>query len=162
MPRRHIDAVDRRILEVLQVDGRLSNVNLADEVNLSPSPCLRRLKALEAHQVITGYYAELNRPAVGLSLTVFVEVKVSRHSRETSDRIEQALSGLREVVSCHLVSGAADFLLQVAVTDLAAYERFLLDRLLTLPSVMDVRSNFAIRTIKARSPLPLDHLAEPR
>ena len=104
----------------------------------------------------------LNRPAVGLSLTVFVEVKVSRHSRETSDRIEQALSGLREVVSCHLVSGAADFLLQVAVTDLAAYERFLLDRLLTLPSVMDVRSNFAIRTIKARSPLPLDHLAEPR
>jgi Lrp/AsnC family transcriptional regulator, leucine-responsive regulatory protein len=154
---RHLDSVDRRILDVLQVEGRLPNVDLADRVNLSPSPCLRRVRALEA-DVITGYHAELDRPAVGLGLTVFVELKVSGHSREASDRIEEALADLREVVSCHLVSGGADFLLQVVVPDLAAYERFLMDRLLTLPSVQDVRSNFAIRTVKARGPLPLGHL----
>jgi Lrp/AsnC family transcriptional regulator, leucine-responsive regulatory protein len=154
---KQIDSVDRRILEVLQVEGRLSNVELADRVNLSPSPCLRRVKALEAN-VITGYHAELDRPAIGLGLTVFVEVKVSGHTRETSDRIEEAIANMREVVSCHLVSGAADFLLQVVVPDLAAYERFLLERLLTLPSVQDVRSNFAIRTVKARGPLPMGHL----
>jgi Lrp/AsnC family leucine-responsive transcriptional regulator len=154
-----LDRVDRRLLEVLQEEGRLSNVALAERVHLSPSPCLRRLKALEQSGVIEGYRAVLDREAIGLGLTVFVEVKVEAHSEDTALAVEKAVSQMPEVVSCHIVSGAADFLLEVVVPDLRAYERLLLGSLLKLPAVSDVRSNFAIRTVKAASPLPLGHLA---
>ena len=154
-----VDSVDRRLLEVLQREGRLSNVALAERVHLSPSPCLRRLKALEHGGVIEGYRAVLDREAVGLGLTVFVEVKVEGHSGVLAGAIQEAVAAMPEVVSCHIVSGAADFLLEVVVPDLRAYERFLLGSLLKLPSVSDVRSNFAIRTVKAPGPLPLGHLS---
>jgi Lrp/AsnC family leucine-responsive transcriptional regulator len=154
-----LDRVDRRLLEVLQRDGRVSNVALAEQVHLSPSPCLRRLKALEHDGVIEGYRAILDREAVGLGLTVFVEIKVEGHSDRLAEAIEEAVAKMPEVVACHIVSGAADFLLEVVVPDLRAYERLLLGSLLKLPSVADVRSNFAIRTVKAPSPLPLGHLA---
>jgi len=154
-----LDSVDRRILEVLQVEGRVSNVALAERVHLSASPCLRRVKALEDDGVIAGYRAILDREAVGLGLTVFVEIKVEGHSERLASALEDAVANMPEVVSCHLVSGAADFLLEVVVPDLRAYERLLLDKLLSLPGVQDVRSNFAIRTMKAPSPLPLGHLA---
>jgi Lrp/AsnC family transcriptional regulator, leucine-responsive regulatory protein len=154
-----LDRVDRRLLEVLQSEGRLSNVALAERVHLSPSPCLRRLKALEQAGVIDGYRAVLDREAIGLGLTVFVEVKVEGHSEETAAAIEEAVAKMPEVVSCHIVSGNADFLLEVVVPDLRAYERLLLGSLLKLPAISDVRSNFAIREVKAASPLPLGHLA---
>ena len=154
-----LDRVDRRLLEVLQRDGRVSNVALAERVHLSPSPCLRRLKALEHDGVIEGYRAVLDREAVGLGLTVFVEIKVERHSDRLAEEIEEAVARMPEVVACHIVSGAADFLLEVVVPDLRSYEGFLLGSLLKLPSVTDVRSNFAIRTVKAPGPLPLGHLA---
>jgi Lrp/AsnC family transcriptional regulator, leucine-responsive regulatory protein len=154
-----LDRVDRRLLEVLQEEGRLSNVALAERVHLSPSPCLRRLKALEQSGVIEGYRAVLDREAIGLGLTVFVEVKVEAHSEDTALAVENAVRQMPEVVSCHIVSGAADFLLEVVVPDLRTYERLLLGSLLKLPNVSDVRSNFAIRTVKAPSPLPLGHLA---
>jgi Lrp/AsnC family leucine-responsive transcriptional regulator len=154
-----IDRVDRRLLEVLQQDGRLSNVALAERVHLSPSPCLRRLKALEQSGVIDGYRAMLDREAIGLGLTVFVEVKVEGHSEEKALAIEQAVAKMPEVVACHIVSGGADFLLEVVVPDLRAYERLLLGSLLKLPAISDVRSNFAIREVKRASPLPLGHLA---
>jgi Lrp/AsnC family leucine-responsive transcriptional regulator len=154
-----LDRVDRRLLEVLQSEGRLSNVALAERVHLSPSPCLRRLKALEHDGVIEGYRAVLDREAIGLGLTVFVEVKVEGHSEETARAIEEAVATMPEVVSCHIVSGAADFLLEVVVPDLRAYERLLLGSLLNLPAISDVRSNFAIRTVKSPSPLPLGHLS---
>jgi Lrp/AsnC family leucine-responsive transcriptional regulator len=154
-----LDSVDRRILDVLQVEGRVSNVALAERVHLSPSPCLRRVKALEDDGVIAGYRAMLDREAVGLGLTVFVEIKVEGHSEKLASELEKAVVGMPEVVSCHLVSGAADFLLEVVVPDLRSYERLLLDKLLGLPGVQDVRSNFAIRTMKAPSPLPLGHLS---
>lgn len=153
-----LDRVDRRLLEVLQREGRLSNVALAERLHLSPSPCLRRLKALEHDGVIEGYRAVLDREAVGLGLTVFVEVRVEGHSDVLADAIQEAVTAMPEVVACHIVSGAADFLLEVVVPDLRAYERFLLGSLLKLPSVSDVRSNFAIRTVKAPGPLPLGHL----
>ena len=124
-----------------------------------PSPCLRRLKALEHDGVIDGYRAVLDREAVGLGLTAFVELKVEGHSDRLADAIQEAVAKMPEVVACHIVSGAADFLLEVVVPDLRAYERFLLGSLLKLPSVADVRSNFAIRTVKAPGPLPLGHLA---
>jgi Lrp/AsnC family transcriptional regulator, leucine-responsive regulatory protein len=154
-----LDRVDRRLLEVLQREGRLSNVALAERVHLSPSPCLRRMKALEEDGVIEGYRAVLDREAVGLGLTVFVEVKVEGHSEAVASAVQEAVTAMPEVVSCHIVSGAADFLLEVVVPDLRAYESLLLGSLLNLPSVSDVRSNFAIRTVKAPGPLPLGHLA---
>jgi Lrp/AsnC family leucine-responsive transcriptional regulator len=153
-----LDSVDRRVLDVLQVEGRLSNVGLAERVHLSPSPCLRRVKALEHDGVISGYRAMLDRNAVGLGLTAFVDVKVEGHSEKLAMAMEDAVNAMPEVVACHMVSGEADFLLEVVVPDLAAYERLLLSSLLNLPGVSGVRTNFAMRTMKAPSPLPLGHL----
>jgi Lrp/AsnC family leucine-responsive transcriptional regulator len=158
MARPEIDRMDRRILETLQAEGRLSNVELADRVALSPSPCLRRVKRLEDDGVIAGYRAVVDRGAVGLGLTVFLEIKVGKHSRDNAAMLQKTLADMPEVVSCHIVSGTADFLAEVVVPDLAAYERFLLDRLLVVPTIEDVRSNFAIRMIKTAAPLPLGHL----
>jgi Lrp/AsnC family leucine-responsive transcriptional regulator len=158
MPKPDIDRTDRRILQTLQEDGRLSNVDLADRVALSPSPCLRRVKRLEDEGLISGYRAVLDRKALGLGLTVFVEIKVGKHSRENAAALHEALLAMPEVVSCHMVSGIADFLAEVVVADLEAYERLMTDKLLTLPTIEDVRSNFAIRTIKTNGPLPLAHL----
>jgi Lrp/AsnC family transcriptional regulator, leucine-responsive regulatory protein len=156
---KRLDSTDRRILEALQRDGRMSNVALAEEVNLSPSPCLRRLKRLEDNGVIAGYRALLDRRRVGLGLTLFVEIRVTGHSEDLARSLYQALDGMEEAVAAHMVSGAAaDFLLEVAVPDLEAYERLLLRKLLTLPGVADVNSNVALRTIKSSGPLPLDHL----
>ncbi|WP_309092262.1 Lrp/AsnC family transcriptional regulator [Phenylobacterium sp.] len=153
-----LDELDRKILAALQRDARLSNVELADEVGLSPSPCLRRVKLLEQAGVIRGYHAALDRAAVGLDLTIFVGVQVSRHDEANNAAFQEAVRAVPQVVSCHLVSGESDFLLQVVVPDLASYERLLLGVLLKLPGVRDIRSNFAIQTVKAPSPLPLDHL----
>jgi Lrp/AsnC family transcriptional regulator, leucine-responsive regulatory protein len=150
-----MDAIDRRMLEILQSDGRISNAALAEQLHLSPSPCLRRLRALERDGVITGYRAELDRGRLGLGLTLFVELKVDGHSDSTAAAISDALMAAPEVVSAHIVSGSADFLLEVVVADLPAYERLLFETLLRLPNVSDVRSNFALRMVKSAGPLPL-------
>ncbi|MFC3127209.1 Lrp/AsnC family transcriptional regulator [Pseudoroseomonas globiformis] len=153
-----MDDIDRRILASLQRSARLTNVELAAEVGLSPSPCLRRVGLLEKAGVIVGYHASLDRIGLGLGLTVFVGIKVERHQDEAAEAFRKAVRALPEVVACHLVSGEADFLLQVVVPDLAAYERLLLQTLLKLPGVRDIRSNFAIQTVKEQASLPLDHL----
>jgi Lrp/AsnC family leucine-responsive transcriptional regulator len=150
-----MDATDRAILRHLQADGRLPNAALAERVRLSPSPCLRRLKRLEADGTIRGYRAILDRRKVGLGLTAFVEIKVNGQSRRRAEELERAMAKVDEIVACYIVAGDADFLLEVVVPDLAAYERLLLHTLLELPGVSDVRSNFAIRTVKEPGPLPL-------
>ena len=155
MPKIDIDQTDLRILTELQKDARLTNVDLADRIHLSPSPCLRRTRRLEEGGVIRGYRADLDRSMVGLGLTVFIEIKVDRHSRHNADALATALAEMPEVVSCCMVSGAADFLAELVVPDLTAYERLLSDRLLTLPMVADIRSNFALRVIKSAGPLAL-------
>jgi Lrp/AsnC family leucine-responsive transcriptional regulator len=158
MPSRPIvplDSVDRRMLDVLQGEGRISNAALAERLHLSPSPCLRRMRALERSGVVAGYRAVLDREAVGLGLTVFVELKVEGHSRQSADTIRGALMSTPEVISAHVVSGSADILAEVVVPDLPAYERLLFDVLLEIPQVIDVRSNFALRSLKPASPLPL-------
>jgi Lrp/AsnC family leucine-responsive transcriptional regulator len=154
-----LDSVDRQILEILQREGRITNAELASRVRISPSACLRRTRALEESGTIEGYRAVLSRRAVGLGLTVFVEVKVDRHSKQLARELEESFARMPEIVSAHVVSGAADFLLEVVVPDLDAYERFLIGTLLELPHFADVRSNFAIRTLQAEEPLPLEHLA---
>jgi Lrp/AsnC family transcriptional regulator, leucine-responsive regulatory protein len=150
-----MDLVDRQMLQILQRDGRISNAALAEQLHLSPSPCLRRLRALEREGLITGYRAELDRERLGLGLTLFVELKVEGHSERNAAAISEALATTPEVISAHIVSGSADFLLEVVVTDLRDYERLLFDTLLNLPNVSDVRSNFALRAIKTAGPLPL-------
>ncbi|MEY9838157.1 Lrp/AsnC family transcriptional regulator [Streptacidiphilus sp. EB103A] len=159
MPEDRLDKTDIAILDRLQRDGRIANVDLAEAVSLSPSSCLRRTKALEGDGIIGGYRAELDRTRAGLGLTVFIALKVAQHSRETSRQIESALVAIPAVVACHVVSGEADFLVEAAVSDLAAYERLLLDDILAIEPVTDARSTFAIRTVLSRGPLPLDHLA---
>ena len=150
-----LDKLDRRMLEILQREGRISNAALAQRLHLSPSPCLRRMRALERDGVISGYRAVLDRPRVGLGLTVFVEISVERHSEQLATAISEELLAAPEVVAAHVVSGSSDFLLEVVVADLAAYEQLLFGTLLQLPNVGDVRSNFALRTVKPSGPLPL-------
>lgn len=149
------DSYDRRILDILQTEGRLTNAELAERIGLSPTPCLRRVKALEKSGAIKGYRAILDRAGVGLGLTVFVGLKVDGHRDENATAIQEALIAMPEVVSCHLISGETDFLLQVVVPDLASYERFLLGTLLKLPMVKDIRSNVVIRSVKENASLPL-------
>lgn len=155
-----LDNLDRRILDALQRNAKLSNVQLAEEVGLSPSPCLRRVRLLEKAGVIRGYHAQLDRSKAGLGLTVFVGVKVERHHDESANAFRAAVIDLPEVISCHVVSGESDFLLQVVLPDLASYEDFLFSTLLKLPAVSDIRSNFAISTVKSQTAVPLDHLPQ--
>jgi Lrp/AsnC family leucine-responsive transcriptional regulator len=158
MPKSDLDAIDCRIVAELQSDGRLSNVELAEKVGLSPSPCLRRVKRLEQEGYIEGYRAALRRDRVGLGFSVFVGVKLDGHANERALAFEKAVVEMPEVIACHLVSGEADYFLEVVVPDLADYQRFLVGKLLNLPIVREVRSNIAIQTLKAGAPLPLEHL----
>ncbi len=158
MPKPDLDAFDRRILGTLQREGRLANADLAERIHLSPTPTLRRVKALERAGVVAGYRAQVDRHKVGLGLTVMVGVKVDGHRDANATAIQEAFRGMPEVIACHLVSGEADFLAECVFPDMASYEDFLLGRLLKLPMVKDVRSHFVIRTVKEAAPLPLGHL----
>ena len=153
-----MDAIDRKIVRILQQDGRISNQDLAERVGLSPSPCLRRVKRLERDGYIEGYRAALRRDRVGLGFSVFVGVKIEGHANDKAVAFQNAVTAMPEVVSCHLVSGESDYFLEVVTPDLEHYQRFLVDKLLELPVVREVRSNIAIETLKAGAPLPLHHL----
>jgi Lrp/AsnC family leucine-responsive transcriptional regulator len=159
MPNLQLDAIDHRIIAELQADARLTNVELAERVGLSPSPCLRRVKRLEAGGLIKGYRAVLQRNRVGLGLTLFLAVKIDRHANDSALGFERAITAMPEVIACHLVAGEADYLLEVVVPDIEGYQQFLVGKLLELPIVRDVRSSIAIQTLKADAPLPLGHFA---
>jgi len=150
-----IDEFDHRILAALQTDARQTNQALADQVGLSPTPCLRRVKRLERDGIITGYNANLNRKALGLGLTIFVTVKVARHQDRDAMHFVNTVTSWPEVMACHLVSGDMDYLLEVVAPDMEAYERFVLKRLLKIEGVKDLRSNFAMRTFKSDGSLSL-------
>jgi len=151
------DRVDRAIVTTLQRDGRIANVDLADAVSLSPSACLRRVKALEASGIIAGYHADVSRTRAGLGLTVFIGLRVTGHSQETSSEIERQLLAIPAVVACYLTSGSDDFLVEAAVPDLASYELLLLGQILAIPAVVEAHSTFAIRTVLSGGPVPLQH-----
>jgi Lrp/AsnC family leucine-responsive transcriptional regulator len=162
MPKNELDAIDCRIIAALQADGRLSNVELAERVGLSPSPCLRRVKRLEQDGIIEAYRAVLGRARLGLGLTVFVGVKIEPHADPRAEAFQDAIVALPEIVACHMVSGEDDYLLEIVVPDLEHYQRFLLDKLLDFAIVRGVRSSIAIQTLKVGAPLPLAHLGPPR
>ena len=159
MPRPTLDAIDTRIIAALQADGRLSNHQLAERIGLSPSPCLRRVKRLEREGYIEAYRAVLQRDRVGLGFTAFVTVKIEGHADLAADALQDAIVAMPEVVACHMVSGDSDYLLEVVVPDRESYQAFLVDKLLDLPIIKEVRSNIAIQPLKTAAPLPLGHLA---
>lgn len=150
-----MDAIDIKIIAELQQDGRISNADLADRVGLSASPCLRRVRLLEEQGLIIGYRAILDRTKAGFGLTVFVEISVDRHSRAKAAEVQERLAALPGAISCHMVSGGADFLVELVVPDLPAYERILSEDILTLDAIGDVRSNFSLRQIAIDKPLPI-------
>jgi len=159
MPKGELDAIDCRIVGELQANARLSNIELAERIGLSPSPCLRRVKRLEREGYIEGYRASLQRSRVGLGFSVFLAVRITGHANNEASRFERAVVEMPEVIACHLVSGDADYFLEVVVADLGDYQRFLVGKLWKISIVREVRSNIAIQTLKAGAPLPLAHLA---
>ena len=153
-----LDAIDRKILAALQDDGRLSNVELAERVGLSPSPCLRRVRQLEHAGMIIRYVALLDQRAVGLPASVFISVKLERQQEDDLDAFEAEVSRYPEVLECYLMTGTRDYLLRVATRDLSAYEQFLKTKLTRLDNVASIESSFALKQVKYTSSLPLETL----
>ena len=155
-----MDRLDRAILRHLQSDGRLTNVELAERVRLSPSPCLRRVRALEAAGANTGgYHAEIDAAAVGRGFEVVVHVELSLKDRATVEAFEQRIAQMDAVVECRRMFGIPDYVIRVAVADAAAYDAFYMSQLADFPGLARVNSQFTIKTVKADGGLPLDEPA---
>jgi Lrp/AsnC family leucine-responsive transcriptional regulator len=151
-----IDAIDSRILSILQTNGRISNQDLADRVGLSASPCLRRVKALEAGGIIQRYVALLDRNAVGLGLQAVVEVRLDRQTVDSVARFEKEILKYAQVLECYLVAGDWDYILRVVARDLDEFREFCVNRLARIPGVGNVRSNISMKQVKYSTALPLD------
>jgi Lrp/AsnC family leucine-responsive transcriptional regulator len=150
-----IDAVDLRILAELQQDGALTNVELARRVHLSPSPCLARVKALEASGVIERYVALTNAKLLGLGLNVFISISLKTQSKEALAEFERRIAEHEQVMECYLMTGDSDYLIRVAVADIGALERFILDQLTPIPGIEKIRSSFALKQVRYKTALPL-------
>lgn len=155
-----LDKFDVLILNTLQSNGRLSNAELAQRTGLSAAPCWRRVRRLEEQGFITGYRAELNRRKVGLGVLAFVRLDAQRHTGEGTRALEDAITKLPEVVSCHYISGSGTFELQVVAQDLDSFSRFARGSLMNLPNVKDLQTSFSLGEVKAASVLPLSHLGQ--
>lgn len=149
-----MDNTDILILQALQEDGRLTNVELAEKVNLSASPCLRRVKRLEQTGAISHYSANLEREKVGLTMTVFVDVTLDKHTSQIINDFEHAIIAMPNVLACFMVSGSADYRLEIIAQDLKHYEK-VLKQVQSLPNIKGINSNFAIRAVKTTAALPL-------
>ena len=150
-----IDDVDRRILAALQSNGRLQNVELAKLIGLSPSPCLRRVRRLEKAGFIARYSAVLERTRLGFGITAFLHIEIERNRKAETELLREQVRKLPQVIACHIVTGDADFLLEIVATDLADYSQFVLDVLNKLPGIKGIRSSISLEAVKASGPLPL-------
>lgn len=153
---KQIDAKDRQIIRELQRDGRLTNQDLAERVNLSPSPCLRRVRLLEEAHVITGYSADVDPRACGLAITAFIRITLARHDREAVKSFEAKVRDIPDILDCYLLTGEADYLLRVLVADLGAYEEFVRNRLHAIPGVASITTSLVYGTVKQSRLYPLD------
>lgn len=151
-----LDSIDHRILNALQENARLSNVDLARLVGLSPSPCLRRVRALEDAGIIRRYATLVDQAEVGLPVSVFVSVSLERQVESALETFEETVQNRPEVMECYLMTGTADYLLRVVVSDLAAYEAFLKEHLTRIAGVRSIQSSFALKQVAYRIALPLD------
>ena len=151
-----LDRTDRQILEFLQQDGSLSNLQLADKVGLSPSPCSRRVKALEESGLILGYRALLDSRKLGLDLLALINISMDRHTPERFNNFEDKLMACPEVLECYLITGqSADYVLKVLVEDMDAYQQFLLGTLTRIEGVTGVHSSFVMRKVVDRTSVPI-------
>lgn len=155
MSQRDLDLTDLRILRELQNNAKLTNVELAARVHLSPSPCLARVRALEKAGLISRYVTLLDPHAVGLGVSVFIQVRLERQVESALDAFEQAMHGRPEVMECYLMTGESDYLLRVVVRDVPALERFIVDVLSQIPGVANIHSSFALKQVKYKTALPL-------
>ena len=152
-----MDRYDQRILELLQQDGRLSNQELADSIGLSPSPCLRRVRALEEVGVIAGYRALVDAKKLGLTLMALIHISMDRHTPERFENFENKISQLPEVLECLLITGQdADYQLKVIVRDMDAYQQLLLNKVTRIEGVTGVHSSFVMRSVIQNAPLPVN------
>ena len=150
-----LDTLDLRILDELQRDGSLTNVELARRVHLSPSPCLTRVKALEAAGVIERYVALANAKALGLGLNVFINISLKEQGKESLAGFERRIAEHEQVMECYLMTGDSDYLIRVAVPDIGALERFILEQLTPIPGIEKIRSIFALKQVRYKTALPL-------
>ena len=162
MPKIQIDKTDRKILSILQADGRLTNQEVAERVNLSPSPCLRRIKNLEETGIIRQYVALLDPDKLGLGLLAYVNVRLEKHgdapaagARSPRASFAASVANWPEVVACYAMTGEMDYLLRVHVEDMEHFSRFMMETLLRHPAVLDVKSSFALQRLKDTTELPL-------
>ncbi len=150
-----IDAIDLKILDVLQRNGRISNADLAESVGLSPSPCLRRVRNLEKSGVISNYACILDQTVVDLAISVFVQVTLERQVEAALETFERLIRERPEVLECYLMTGDSDYLLRIVVPDVTAYEQFLKDHLTRIPGVASIKSSFALNRVKYETALPI-------
>jgi Lrp/AsnC family leucine-responsive transcriptional regulator len=156
-----LDRTDRKILQAMQANARISNLELADAVGLSPTPCSRRVKRLEASGIIRSHVTLLDQSQLGLKLTAYIGISMDRHTPDRFETFETEVAGYPEVIDCSVVTGqASDYLLKVVVPDMAYYEKFLLGRLTRIPGVTGVHSSFELRRVVQRTALPLEHIAD--
>ena len=149
------DPIDLRILAELQEDARLSNVELASRVGLSPSPCLARVRALEASGLIARYVTLLDPSAFGLTVSVFIQVSLDKQIDSSLTRFEMAIRNMPEVMECYLMTGDSDYLLRVVVADVPALQSFIVERLTKIAGVSNIRSSFALKQVKFKTALPI-------
>ncbi len=150
-----LDATDLKILQELQLDGALSNIELAKRVYLSPSPCLARVRALESAGVINRYVALASAAALGLGLNVFISISLTSQSKESLAHFERSICEHDEVMECYLMTGDSDYLIRVAVADIGALEKFILEQLTPIPGIEKIRSSFALKQVRYKTALPL-------
>jgi len=149
-----MDSKDRQIIRALQNNGRITNQELADKVSLSPSPCLRRLRALEASGIIKGYNVDVDAKAYGLPVTVFIRVSLEKHSETIVKNFEKKILKAENVLECHVMTGRTDYLLKAVVEDLEDYERFVRQKLHTIGGVASIDTSFAYGLVKKTSIYP--------
>jgi len=150
-----IDDVDLQILHHLQNDARISNIDLADKVGLTPSPCLRRVKALEDGGVIRKYVGLVDPAKLGLPISIFINVSLQRQERGQLEEFETTICGFPEVMECYLMTGSSDYLVRIVVPEVQAFERFLADHLTRIPGVANIQSSFAVKQVVYNTQLPL-------
>lgn len=156
MSKNTLDKIDRKLISALQVDGRMTAQQLADQVGLSASPCARRVRLMEERGVITGYTAVIDQDLVDLPISVFASIKLERQRENELERFNTAISRWPEVVDCYLMTGQRDYLLRIVVRDLHAYDRFLKEKLTRLDGVASIESSFALAQIKRSNRLPIE------
>ena len=151
----HMDNIDKKIIKELQLNARISNEELAEKVNLSASPCLRRVRKLESSGVLTGYTAVVDQVLCGLGMNVFLSVRLEKPDKEIMKNFEQAVSELDEVLECYLMTGSRDYLLKVVSNDLKSYEVFIRDKFSNLPGISSIESSFAFGHVKQQQFMPI-------